>query len=239
MSFDKMLGMSEAMFSFDLNGFCIVRNALTEEEVKLLNDAIDIHSSSFCERNGGLRNSKHDTVFSGDGRTGAYSTFALTPSNLNSTGRYDLGGMLGWKEPQCDPFRALLVHKKLVPFLHAFVGHGYRLDHSPLVILQKKGSEGFSLHGGPLRASGQPNYDLQYRCFNGAIHTNLIAMSVQLTDQNRGDGGFCIVRGSHKMNFPLPPGMGDGITLQEHVHQPKTKVAGLFLFKIFHPIILP
>ena len=30
---------------------------------------------------------------------------------------------------------------------------------------------------------------------------SLVAASFMLTDQNAGDGGFCVVPGSHKINF--------------------------------------
>jgi hypothetical protein len=39
----------------------------------------------------------------------------------------------------------------------------YRLDHSPLVIRQQPGSEGFLLHGGPITPDGRMNPSLQVR----------------------------------------------------------------------------
>ena len=141
--------IKRAKFLFDLNGYFIVRNVLSPEEVKAANDAID--SKNFNERQEGLRNSKDNTAFSGDMKTG----------------RFDMGGMLGWEAPHREIFRKFLAHPNLVPYLHAFVGEGYRLDHSPLVIGQDKGSEGFALHGGSITPDGVYTPDLTYVCKYG------------------------------------------------------------------------
>lgn len=101
-------------------------------------------------------------------------------------------------------------HPALVPYLRALCGEGYRLDHQPLVLVQEKDSEGFSLHGGPLvytdgNSEGRFNPELQYRFHNGTIWNSLLAMSIFLVDANSGDGGFCALRGSHKLNYALYP----------------------------------
>ena len=67
-----------------------------------------------------------------------------------------------------------------------------------LLLLQERDSEGFSLHGGPVSADGRFNPTLQYRCEQGQLWTSLLAVSFQLCDHNPGDGGFCVVSGSHK-----------------------------------------
>ena len=43
-------------------------------------------------------------------------------------------------------------------------------------------------------------------------------------DHDDGVGGFCVVRGSHKSNFPVPLEMIHGRALKENVYQPITKV---------------
>jgi hypothetical protein len=86
-------------------------------------------------------------------------------------------------------------------------GQGYRLDHSPLLFKQVQGSEGFSLHGGPLTEQGAWNPLLSYQFNHGRMYNTLLACSVQLTSTHAGDGGFCIVKGSHKSNFVCPPEM--------------------------------
>lgn len=207
--------LSELVFEFDLNGWVVVRNVLTPEEVAAANDAIDAHSAELHERTDpALRNTKAGSALSGDG----------------STGRMDMAGMLGWPKPHCEPFRNMLAHPKLIPLLHRLVGQGYRMDHLPFLIAQNKGAEGFSLHGGPLTGDGQFNTHLQYRCEQGQIFNSLLAMSVVLTEHKPGDGGFCVVRGSHKMKFPVPDQMMNGEAMTEHIYQPVTNPGDVVFF---------
>lgn len=205
-------------FFFDLNGFLVVRGALTAEEVAAANTAIDAHAADIKERrDSSLRNTKAGSSLSGDG----------------VTGRLDLGGMLGWPQPHCRPFRSLLAHPRLAPYLVELCGPGYRLDHLPLLIAQERGSEGFQLHGGPLTGTGAFNPTLQYRCTQrGEFFNSLLAMSVQLTDHKAGDGGFCVVRGSHKINFPVPDAFrhGDCDEAKEHLYQPVTRAGDVVFF---------
>jgi len=112
----------------------------------------------------------------------------------------------------------------------SLLGEGYRLDHQPLVLVQDGDSEGFALHGGPVSGDdGQPegvfNPELQYRCSHGTIWNSLLAMAVHLVDAEPGDGGFCVVRGSHKLNFAVPQDFanGDSASFRECIHQPATK----------------
>lgn len=205
----------EEKFFFDLNGFIHIRGALDADEVKALNEAVDAHAGDVKERRDpALKNAKAGTLLGGTG----------------DKGRGDLGGMLGWPKPHCEPFRALLDHPRILPYLLDLCGPGYRMDHLPLLITQEKGSEGFKLHGGPLTEEGDFNPTLQYRCVRGQFFNSLLAMSVQITDHNDGDGGFCVVRGSHKMNFPVPAAFLDGEIAKEHLYQPVTRAGDVLFF---------
>jgi hypothetical protein len=98
-------------------------------------------------------------------------------------------------------FRQMLCHPKLLPYYEALCGRGYRLDHSPFVLQQRSGAEGFVLHGGATGDDGRPDWELAYGCANGAIRCNLLAASLQLVDTASGDGGFVLLRGSHKVHL--------------------------------------
>jgi len=207
-------------FLFDLNGFLVLRNVLSADEVAAANAAIDARSEYLRSREDAtLRN-------------------ALEGSPHSAAGpRMDMGGMLSWPKPHCEPFRKLLAHPRLVPYLNTLLGPGYRLDHQPLVVAQDKDSEGFALHGGPISGDdGQPlgkfNPELQYRCVNSEPWTSLLAMSVQLCDHGPGDGGFCIVRGSHKLNFPVPADAANGLApgFDEHLYQPQTRAGDVLIW---------
>jgi len=212
--YNFLSGMERAKFLFDLRGFLVVRNVLSAREIEEANTAINGHT--FHERKGELRNTKENTELAGD----------------MSTGRFDMAGMLGWKDGN-TVFRDMLTHPKLVPYLHMLVGNGYRLDHSPLVLAQNKGSEGFSLHGGSIDRAGNFIPQLQYTCRNNSITNTLLAVSFQLTDHNKGDGGFCVVPGSHKINFSPPEDMmigRDEEFLRTCVQQPETRAGDVVLF---------
>lgn len=215
MSSEYPIEMSEdERYLFDLNGFLIVRNVLTPEEVKLANEIIDKHQEEMIERKeAALRNAVEGTKFYGSG-----------------PGRKDLGGVLEWGEDS-KIFQKILAHPRLVPLFHGILGKGYRMDHLPFVIAQDKGAEGFQLHGGTIDCtSGQYNPHLAYTCHNGFIRSALLGCNVMLTDHDEGFGGFCVVPGSHKSNFKMPDGMVDGEKYKEFIIQPSTKAGDVVLF---------
>lgn len=201
-------------YLFDLNGFLVIRGVLSKMEVNAANEAFDAHIDKAAERTGILRNTRLSTPLSAGGH------------------RLDLGGMLSWDPPHRDVFRSFLAHPNLVPALTALLGPGYRMDHLPLGLIQNRGTEGFALHGGPLNAEGRFNPTLQYRCVQGDIYNSLLAMSLVLSDHNDGDGGFCVVRGSHKSNFAVPVEFrdGGGDLGGEHLHQPVTQAGDVIFF---------
>lgn len=207
--------MSEAeRYLFDLNGYIIIRNVLTPEEVAAANAVIDKHQAEMIERKeDALRNAVKGTKMYGNG-----------------TGRKDLGGVLEWGEDS-KIFKSILAHPRLLPLFHGILGKGYRMDHLPFLIAQDKGAEGFALHGGTVDCStGMYNPELAYTCHNGFIRSALLACSVVLTDHDPGFGGFCVVPGSHKSNFKMPEGMVDGEKYSEFIQQPATKAGDVVLF---------
>jgi len=214
---DYPIEMTEAeRYLFDLNGFLVVRNVLSQEEVAAANAAIDARQHLMVAREAGaLRNAVKGSPMYGTG-----------------PGRKDLGRVLEW-QPHGDRavFQSILAHPRLVPLFHGILGKGYHMDHLPFVIAQDHGAEGFQLHGGTIDCtSGEYNPHLAYSCHHGTIRTALLGCNVMLTDHNAGDGGFCIVPGSHKSNFKMPPGMVDGQAHSEFIQQPATRAGDVVLF---------
>lgn len=207
----------EEKYLFDLNGFVVVRNVLSEEEVKAANEAIDRHKEDMIERSeAALRNAVKGTVMYGNG-----------------TGRKDLGGVLEWGTRDSHVFKSVLAHPRLVPLFHGLLGQGYRMDHLPFVIAQDTGAEGFQLHGGTVDCgSGEYNPHLAYTCHNGNLRCALLGCSLVLSDHDAGYGGFCVVPGSHKSNFKMPPGMIDGKNgyCRDAIVQPVTQAGDVVLF---------
>lgn len=214
-SIKKELITDEERFLFDTNGFIIVKGVLTPEEVSQANKSIDERASNFAARTGALRYTTSDSPLKGD----------------NITPRMDLAGFLGWESPACDVFRSILAHTRLVAYYHALIGEGYRLDHSPLIIGQKYGTEGFPLHGGSV-SGGKWNHEIAYSCLNGQIRNTLLGVSVALTDSDSGDGGFCVLRGSHKSHFDCPPSLAmfKSPLVRQHIFQPVLGAGDVLLF---------
>jgi ectoine hydroxylase-related dioxygenase (phytanoyl-CoA dioxygenase family) len=202
-------------YLFDLNGYFIVRGVLSPEEVTAANAAIDKHAADTIQRDdNALRNAVKGTKLYGTG-----------------PGRKDLGRVLEWAKEDSAVFKSILAHPRLVPLLHGIIGKGYRMDHLPFVIMQDEGAEGFQLHGGTVDCtSGEYNPHLAYTCHHDMIRSSLLGCNVMLTDHNPGDGGFCIVPGSHKSNFKMPKGMVDGEIYNEFIRQPATKAGDVVLF---------
>jgi ectoine hydroxylase-related dioxygenase (phytanoyl-CoA dioxygenase family) len=207
-------------YSFDLNGFLVIRNAFEPAAVAQANAAIDAHLNTLHERRGKLRTSglygRESPMLAGDGKTG----------------RFDMGGMLGWEKPHCEPFRDVLCHPTVAAALNELVGVGYRLDHSPLMIAQEKGSEGHTLHGGAVTEAGEPAWPLAYEYRHGFMRNQLLTVCLQLTEAPAGAGGFCAVPGSHKANFSVPPALADlgDPELNEFVVQPTLSPGDCLIF---------
>ena len=192
-------------FLFDLQGFLVVRNFLSPEEVQALNEAIDANEDKRTED----ENSHPVGNLFGDRKRGFF------------------GGMLTWEKPWCQPYRDLLAHPKIVPYLNTALGRGWKLDHSPFILCGGKGSEGLRLHGATsIHFMGVEFYTYA----NGVMRCGMIACQYQLRDVNPGDGGFCVMPGSHKANYPCPQEILHYEADQEIVYHPTCKAGDLIIF---------
>jgi ectoine hydroxylase-related dioxygenase (phytanoyl-CoA dioxygenase family) len=196
-------------YLFDINGYIVVPNVLTVEEIKRANEAIDHHAAQIHERVG------EQSLAGGSG--------ALE----GETGRGDLGGALGWEKPYSEPFRNMLAHPKMTSYMHEILGRGFRLDHNLGIITMRQGAEGHVLHG-----SSGPSFDPhQYYIFkNGRMHNGLTVVAWQLADIEEGDGGLCVVPGSHKGNYPCPQKLRRYEDYREYVKQITCKAGDVIVF---------
>lgn len=165
-------------YLFDLNGYILIDDVLTAEEILDLNRSIDANLHAVVDDQG---DPIQFTRFKGAKKRGYFDS------------------MLTWEDPFCKPFRRLLSHPDIVPFLSQILGAGFRLDHLYGLVM-KKGAEGLPLHGG----GAVDDATAYYRYFGGRIRCGLTVVSWALTDCELGDGGFVCVPGSHKANFPIP-----------------------------------
>ena len=167
---------------FDLNGYIVIEDALTQEQVAACNEAID-----------------HNRDRRAEGKSKVTSE-AL----VGERPRDDLSGMLSWPKPWCQPFRDMIDNPGVVPYLAEILGPDFLLDHLQGIAMTK-GTEGLNLHlgGGITDDFGQTHFF--YRFHNGRMRSGLTTVTYLLTDQGPGDGGFNVVPGSHKSNYPTPP----------------------------------
>jgi hypothetical protein len=200
---------ADEKYLFDLNGYLVIEGVLSEEEVALANKAIDKHLDQ-----GSIRSSEQTL----DGGSTALK---------GEIGRGELFGLLEWDAPWCDPFRSMLTHPTLIPYLNDIIGPGFRVDHQMIMLWMDKGAEGFIFHG-----SSGPGFDPnQYYIFkNDRMHNGLTVVSFQLTDVNPGDGGLIVIPGSHKSNYPCPPEMKRYEKHQDHVRQVVCKAGDVVIF---------
>ena len=97
------------------------------------------------------------------------------------------------------PFRQLVGHPRIVSYVADLVGSQFRYDHGH-AMLMRKGLRPFALHGGAV--PWLPG--IRYEVADGQIHAELLVVAYALSDVGEGDGGLCVIPGSHKSNFPCP-----------------------------------
>ena len=199
-------------YLFDLQGFLVVRDFLSNTEVSVLNQAIDANPDKRFEH---PRADLDGTPL--DGEFGPFW-------------HYD--GMLTWPDPWCQPFRHLLAHPKVIPYLNTLLGRGWKLDHSVDILTATTGCQGMGIHGsGNVTFNGSRFYAYQ----NNRMRCGLIVCEYYLTDVNPGDGGLCVIPGSHKANFPCPDDIRMWETNQEIVFSISAKAGDLVIFNEAKP----
>ena len=143
----------EEKFAVDLEGYLVIKNVLTNDEVAEMNAIID---------KGDLHG----------------------PPSL-------------WGEP----FRKLIDHPKILPYLTDLLGPHVRLDHDYALFMEKGQGRG-GLHGGEDggRAGGSVG-DHWYKYRDGHMRNGLSVMTYNLVDAPAGAGGFACIPASHKCNL--------------------------------------
>jgi len=168
-------------YFFDLNGFLLLKGALSPDEVQSINSAIDdllpiqpnewkgyVHGHTYGDEEG-----------------------------FNLQQIYEGGA----------PFESLIDHPSWIDKVKYFVGGAGTFDYNagPLFI-----DENFASIRGPGQAIGlhsgghEGTKRTQFRYYNGHFHCGQINILMALTDIHEGDGATMVIPGSHKANFPHP-----------------------------------
>jgi ectoine hydroxylase-related dioxygenase (phytanoyl-CoA dioxygenase family) len=173
----------EEKFLFDLRGYLVIDDVLTPEQVCRANEAIDAKQNLVTDRKRGLAASSQ-RLQGAEGKRG----FVENP--------------LGFERPWCEPFREMLAHPRVIDVFNEILGPAFRLDHGPMLIEMRRGTEGHWMHGGqtfdPVR---------YHRYDHGRMRCGLSVATWQLTDVRDGDGGFACIPGSHKSYYRAPRGV--------------------------------
>jgi hypothetical protein len=169
------------IYLFDLHGYLLLEQALTESEVAELNACLDtIPPLQAGEWHGAVHAHQYGTT---DG--------------LNLQQIYEAGA----------PFEALIDHLAWFERVKYFVGGEGTFDyhHGPLFI-----DENFANFRGPgeaigLHSGGHTGTKRnQFRFHNGRFQCGQVNILLALTDIGPGDGGTMVIPGSHKANFQHP-----------------------------------
>lgn len=176
-------------YLFDLWGYVVIEDALSEEELTAANAAIAHHSDLIENREPGLSEGHAD--LKGQSGRGELTQNPLT-----------------FEHPWCDPFRNMLTHPKTVDVFNEILGIGFRLDHGPGLITMDNGTEGHRFHGGSTFDPSQFHH-----FYHEQIHCGLTVAAWQLAEIKPGDGGFACIPGSHKANYRTPMSV---LTLKEN-----------------------
>ena len=145
---------------------------------------------------------------------------ALPPPQDDTTSAR-FGGYMEWGQLFCN----LLDHPGVMPYLHALLGDGFRLDHY-YGIYMRAGTEQLRLHG------GHTPYDPPefYQVRDGEMRNGLTVVAWNLTSTGPVVGGFCALPGSHKSNYPCPDSIRTAHAAHEAVIVPDAPAGSAVIF---------
>ena len=193
------------IYFFDLQGYIIVRGALSTDEVKACNDTLD--AIPRIDHGAWWGPMQCHTYGTGDG--------------FNYQQIYEAG----------EAFEKLIDHPSWIDKIKKFLGgeNTFDMNHGPLFIDEafasfREPGDAIGIHSGGDSCCKRN----QYRVHNGQFMVGQVNVLTALTDIGPGDGGTVIIPGSHKQNFKHPdfskhnmkPGgaSGDGLEGSLEVH---------------------
>ncbi len=168
----------EQRYFFDVSGYIHLEKALDDDELKQAQEAADRYIHT-----------PPDELPPG---------FELDDSGkINSSSRRYLHGFAFDRA-----LESLALHPKTWPIVKELTGNRPRLTSGTLQV-NTHDRPGTRLHCAR-EGSWQTT---RYECRDGRIFCNNFVIFPYLTDVHPGDGGLIVVPGSHKAEFPRPPGM--------------------------------
>lgn len=167
-------------YLFDLQGYVVLEDALAEETVDALNDAVD----------------EVLPLAEGEWHGGVHRPAGRTDDGVRLQQIYEL-----------EPWDRLIAHPSWIEYVKHFVGNQDDFDttHGPVYIDEnffqtKSTGEGTALHSGGHERTKRT----QFRYHDGNFHCGQVNVLLALNDIGPGDGATMAVPGSHKQNFEPP-----------------------------------
>jgi hypothetical protein len=205
-------------YEFDRQGYLVIRDMLTPEDVRALAQEVDILEERAILRIGTppLKKSLWGPVYHYDEETGCHMNGA------KAKGQTILVEDFFNASPEFD---RLVDHPATMALIHGLVQGLVRINNSEIRIRYPGNTTG-THQGGPI----SPKY--RYGFNAGGIDCMMVRMIYFLHDVSAEEGAFCVVPGTHKSNLPSPyacgpaeePGMiplevkaGDAILFTEHL----------------------
>lgn len=170
-------------YLFDLQGFIVLEDALSDDEVDALNDAADE-----------VLPLEHDEWHGNVHQRGSMDEPTLEPIY------------------EQEPFEQLIDHPSWIEYAKRYVGNQHDLDanHGPLYVdqaffMSRSQGQGTNLHSGGHKRTKKT----QFRYHDGDVnespfHCGQINILVALSEFGPGDGATMAIPGSHKQNL-IPP----------------------------------
>ncbi len=217
-----MYDLEMQQYLFDLNGYLVIENALSADEVADLNRLID-------EQN--LPPPAKSPRFGSAPTLGASllkpeTTVPDTRAIKRQAGPIG-AGFLDWGKPFCD----LLDHPAIMPVLRLRLGDAFRLDRLYGMYMLKGMSYG-GLHAdygaSAVNEDAQPGEYYAFR--SNQIYEGFIVVAWALSDSGGEHGGFCCIPGSHKSHYKLPKQISDNHEASPHVALPRMPAGSVILF---------
>jgi len=170
------------IYRFDLNGYIVLKGALSSDEVQALNAVLD----------------DFPPMKPGDWHGNVHGhSYGDETSGLNLQQIYEAG----------EPFEHLIDHPSWIEHIKLFVGGEGTFDHhhGPLFIDEnlvnfREPGEAIGIHSGGF----PPIHRNQYRYHGGRFMCGQVNVLMALTDIGPGDGGTMLIPASHKSNFQYP-----------------------------------
>ena len=198
-------------YLFDLNGFIVIEGLLSSDEVVRCNEYIEHQIDA------GIAEFKEGADLSGG-----------SPAMAGTSSRLGLNSdILVWERPYCEPFRDLIAHPRLAPYLETILEAGFRVDAGPAIMATDPGAEGHALHGGGVE---RHNFSEAYFFKNGRIYSGMIVVEIAFADEGPDDGGLALVPGSHKANLPAPTSLRRAEHYTEHIRKIPLKAGDATIF---------